>query len=158
VPRHDEEYEIRREQHLRRLKTRQPRCSRCSEGAPAALSRRGDVLLCYECLAVATGRAVLEGHHLFGRRNDPAMTRQPGNRHRELTDSQRDWPQETLRNPYGSPLRRVAAAERSVQDFNRVASDRAAGFPLFLEALDFALTAHFGREWWVPLGLAEWAA
>jgi hypothetical protein len=137
----DERRAARREQHLRRLGARHPRCADCGESDPTALVCRGGELRCYECLARRTGRTTSEAHHVFGRHNDPGTAAVPGNMHRRLSDEQRDWPPETLRNPDSAPLREIAAALRSMLDLARVVGERAAWMPEFLEQLDDVLRA-----------------
>jgi hypothetical protein len=132
----DERRAARRERHLRRLRTRHPRCADCGETEPAALIRTGDTVRCYECLCRAAGRPTREAHHPFGRANDPGTAMVPGNLHRRLSDEQRDWPQDTPRNPRRAPLREIAAALRAQLDQARVLVDRAEWMPGFLEQLD----------------------
>src|SRR5215203_3995097 len=93
----DERREIRREQHLRRLGTRHPRCARCGETVPAALEPDGpDGQICYECARAREGRPSVERAHLGGQRNDSAaIIPMPGNPHRLVSDEMRDWPELT---------------------------------------------------------------
>ena len=146
---------VRRERHLRRLGTRHPRCAGCGETAPAALTQHGGEIWCYECIASVAGRPSVEQHHLAGRHNDPTTVPLPGNPHRLLSDEQRMWPAETLRNPTGSPLRTAAAWVRGWLDLLRVICQCAAWIPPFLERLDVWLGDHHGARWWEHPDLAD---
>ncbi|HZO36736.1 MAG TPA: hypothetical protein VFB41_07665, partial [Solirubrobacteraceae bacterium] len=128
------------EQRLRQLGTRNPRCG-CGEADPAALCGTAPDISCYECLQREQGRSAVEDHHLKARANDPADTVSVlGNDHRWLSEAQRLWPIDTLRNPDGSPLLRAAAALRGWLDVLRLILDRTVGWvPAFLEWLDAAL-------------------
>jgi hypothetical protein len=137
----DERRAARRERHLRRLDARHPRCADCGETDPAALIRAGEAVRCYECACRAAGRPTSEAHHLFGRANDSGTAMVPANLHRRLSDEQRDWPQDTLRNPRRTPLREIAAALRAQMDQARVFVERAEWMPRFLEQLDDLLDA-----------------
>lgn len=151
--------EVRREAHLRRLGTRNPRCSvpGCSETRPEALTGVHPHILCYEHAALRDGRATVEGQHPQGQRNDPEATvPMAGNDHRVWDDAKRDWPERTLRNPDGSPLLKIASGIRSLLDFLRLLFEKLLGWaPAFLERLDEALRSHFGDKWWESLGLGE---
>ncbi len=124
-------------------------CSVCSERDPNALIPRADRVVCYECLAMEGGRTPTEPHHLGGSQNSPFAVTVPGNDHRVLSDYQQDWPQETLRNPDGSPLLKAAALIRGWLDILRLIIERAIGWiPPFLERLDAWLQQQFGPCWW----------
>ncbi|QEC48538.1 hypothetical protein FSW04_13830 [Baekduia soli] len=131
----DQRHAVRREQHLRRLGVgREPCCALCIEDEPAALTADDDgMVLCYECRAEHTGRAAIEHHHLAGRHNDPSTVAVPGNVHRQLSDAQRDWPIDTLRNPQANPLLRAAAWLRGFLDLLRVMIDALSWLPPYLE-------------------------
>lgn len=145
--------EIRREQKLRRLGTRQPQCAECTEVDPAALTGTAPDIRCYECLGVSGGRGWTEDHHLGGQHNDPATASLPGNDHRFLNDAQLDWPEETLRNPDGSPLLKIAALLRGFLDVLWLIIERAVGWiPTALESLDATLRQAHGPRWWESLG------
>lgn len=119
-------------------------------GTPAALCGRDPHIRCYEC-AVRSA----EDHHLAGRRNAPVTVALPANVHRVMTDEQRDWPAETLRNPRRSPARRDAAWLRALLDTQRVTLDQLASLIRRLEAIDEALTSRFGECWPQELGLDD---
>jgi hypothetical protein len=145
----------RREQRLRQLGTRTPRCSRpgCNETDPFALTGVDPEIVCYECQSEQRGRSIIEAHHLAGRHNDPATTVDLlGNDHRALNDLQCDWPRHVLRNPDGSPLLHAAAAVRGWLDVLALVLERAVGWvPEFLEWLDDALRTAIGPRWWDDL-------
>jgi hypothetical protein len=79
----------------------------------------------------------------------------PGNLHDALSDPQGDWPEDTLRNPTGSPLRRAAAEKRSVADLLTLHAETIEHEAQELERLDQALRAHLGEQWPVVLGLDQ---
>ncbi len=150
----EQKRELRREQHLRRLGTRDPRCVNCGETNPAALTDTAPHIICYLCQALATGRPPTEVHHPAGRHNSPVTVPIPANDHRVLSDMQRGWPESTLRNPDGSPLLVAAAMLRGWLDVLQLIIERTVGLiPPFLEALDEGLRSEFGERWWEKLDL-----
>jgi hypothetical protein len=145
--------EIRREQTLRRLGTRDPECPHCGERDPAALTGIAPDIICYGCLAAGRGQPTSEDHHYAGRRNDELTVPAPANDHRVLNDLQRDWPERTLRNPDESPLLASAAAVRGFLDILQVIIERmAVWIPVFLEWLDEELRRRHGDRWWETFG------
>ncbi len=150
--------EIRREQHLRRLGSRNARCAECGETYPAALSGGGPEWLCAECLAVRQGRTTVEGHHVLGHRNHPATMRLRANWHRGMTDEQRDWPKDKMRNKRRSPLLLLSAGARAQRDFENVREDVIGWSSEFCEDLDAALVRAHGEDWLHELGLGKYAA
>ena len=141
--------DVRRENHLRNLGTRDPKCANCGENDPVTLTGREPNIICYECQAKASKRSPIERHHPSGRNNDPFTIPILGNEHRILSDFQKDWPLETLRNPNGSPLRKTAAMIRGFLDVLRLLIERIFGWiPDFLETLDAKLIEFFGAFWW----------
>lgn len=144
----------RREQRLRQLGTRSPRCRDCPEADPFALSGVHPDIVCYECLAIEQGRSLIEGHHVSGQASDPDdLIDLLGNDHRALSAAQSRWPRETLRNPDGSPLLRAAAAIRGWLEVLALILDRSVGWvPGFLEWLDATLRTAVGPTWWTELG------
>lgn len=143
----------RREDRLRSLGTREPRCSQpgCPEANPFALTGAHPNILCFEHLAEQRGRSTLDGHHAAGRHNDPEdIVKVPANDHAVLThDLQALWPQATLRNPTGSPLLKAAAALRGWLDVLVLILERTVGWiPNFLEVLDAYLAQVLGDRWW----------
>lgn len=142
-----------RERRLRQLGTRTPRCCRCTETDPLALTGVAPDIVCYECRAIEHGRSGVEGHHISGRANDPdASVDLLGNDHRVASASQADWPTGTLRNPDASPLLKAAAMIRGWLDVLAVVVERAGWVPAFLERLDGVLREAIGATWWIDLG------
>lgn len=138
---------------LERLGTREPHCRNCAERAPAALTRTEAGIDCYECLCRRQGRSQVEEHHPAGQHNAPLTVGIPGNDHRVLSEMQRGWPEETLRNPDGSPLLRISASLRGWLDVLYLILDRLVGWiPRTLERLDALLTERLGTTWWKDLG------
>jgi hypothetical protein len=145
---------LRAEKNLRRLGTRNPQCKNCDEKEPAALTGSHPDILCYEDRAKVAGRPIIEAHRFAGQHNDKTTIPILGNEHRILSDRQNDWPQETLRNPNGSPLRTASATLRGFLDILWLLIERILGWiPPFLEWLDEKLTALYGAQWWIALGL-----
>jgi hypothetical protein len=141
--------DARQERQLRRLGTRKPQCKMCGESDPAALTRRPPNILCYECQAKQSGRSPIEQHHPAGRNNDSFTVPIPTNDHRVLSDRQQDWPEQTLRNPKGSPALKAAATIRGLLDMLLELIKRTLGWiPEFLEALDDFLVERLGSDWW----------
>jgi hypothetical protein len=128
--------ELREEQALQRLGTRDPRCRLCGESRAVALLRRRRGIICYECDNRARGRPTTELHHVFGRNNSCATVEMLANDHRVMNHRMVDWPRETLLNPRGSQLRRRAAQIRGMLDFFAVFSEQLDGLPELLESLD----------------------
>lgn len=93
-----------------------PRCRRCGEDRIMLLHRHGASVLCYTCISWACGRSGYEQHHIFGRHNDPSTMPVPANLHRLLSERQREWPQETLRNPEAKSHLVLAAGFRAMVD------------------------------------------
>jgi hypothetical protein len=147
-----EDPEARLEERLRQLGTHEPRCSvqGCPEADPFALSGVHPNLLCVEHEGNRSGRTWLQGHHLKGKRNDPSdVFSIPANDHALLSEYQRSWPRDTLRNPDGSPLLLAAAALRGWLDVLRLILERTVGWiPGFLERLDAWLRHKVGKSWW----------
>jgi hypothetical protein len=151
----DESLADRREQRLRALGTRSPRCKveGCKETDPFALTGAHPEIVCREHLADAQGRGWTEEHHPPGQHNDPAAFPVAANEHGVLSEHQALWPRDTLRNPHASPLIRAAAWIRAWVDLMSVILDRyVARIPAALEALDALLTNALGPGWWDDLG------
>lgn len=144
--------DARREAALRRLGIRDPKCARCEERDPIALTGSAPDILCYEHRRLAQGASPHEDNHPAGEANSALVIRLPGNDHRRLSDLQRDWPEETLRNPDGSPLLKIAAMLRAWIDYLRQMLERGLGrIPPALEALDALLRQYIGARWWEVL-------
>jgi len=152
---YDDRRAEQREQRLRALGTRSPRCRvlGCTEVDPFALTGVAPDILCREHEAEDRGCNPIEDHHVAGRHNDPLTVPALGNDHGALSELQALWPRETLRNPRGSPLLGMAAWVRGWLDIHRVIIDRAVGrIPDGLERLDAVLTKQGGPRWWETLG------
>ena len=147
--------QIQRERNYERLGTRSPICKNCGETHPVALTGVDPDIICYECRRMNDGKSSVEAHHIVGRHNDPATVKVDGNDHRILSDMQRIWPKETLRNPNGSLLLKIAATIRSIIDWFSMMVDRALGWiPDFLEKLDAWLREQIGPDWQAKMGLS----
>lgn len=145
--------ELRQEQHTRRLGIRNPVCCHCGEKELAALTGSTSSILCYECQLQARNKSTIENHHFAGHHNDSLTVPVPGNDHRILSDEQRDWPKDTLRNLNGSPLRKAAASLRGFLDILKLLIERILGWiPPFLEWLDELLLTLLGDGWWIAHG------
>jgi hypothetical protein len=145
-----------REAHLRRLGTRDPRCTYpgCEEREPSAFNGVHPHIVCHEHDLGRRGFSEWEGQHPSGAANDEATFPIRGNDHRVWDDAKRDWPTRTLRNPDGSPLLRAADAIRGLLDWALFVAQRLIGWiPPLLERLDEQLRAIYGDAWWVRLGL-----
>ena len=143
--------DVRRENNLRRLGSRNPACG-CGEREPGALTGYHPDIVCYACLLLVQGKLPVEGHHLAGRANSPTKATLPANDHRLLSELQREWPPGTLRNLDGSPLLAAAAALRGWLDVLRLILDRTVGWiPPLLEWLDGELRRLLGERWWENL-------
>jgi hypothetical protein len=142
----------RLEARLATLGTHTPRCKvrGCEETNPFALMGAHPELYCPLHTAEFAGRHWFERHHPAGQANDAEHTVEvPMGDHMVLSSYQQEWPQETLRNPDGSPLLRAAAATRGWLDILRLILDRTVGWvPRFLERLDAWLNTKLGERWW----------
>jgi hypothetical protein len=141
--------ELREERAFQRFGTRKPNCRECSETNPIALTGTYPNILCYECQAKGQGRSTIELHHFAGRHNNKTVLAVPGNDHRILSDMQKEWPENMLRNPKKSPLIKAAASIQGFLDLLKITIERILGWiPEFLEKLDLFLTQRFGEAWW----------
>jgi hypothetical protein len=134
--------EIVREARRKRYLGPNAQCH-CGERNIWALVRRGDWIVCYECLQQAQGRPADEQHHILGQHNDHHTIAWPGNSHRITSAYRVAWPMKTQRNPHRSPLRGLAAAIRSEIDSRRFLAERVQ----LMERLDDWLCAKIGPEW-----------
>ena len=145
----------RREERYRRLGTRTPVCAwpDCGETNVYALVGFYPDISCYEHYLLRVGRKPFEAHHVAGQANSDVTTDVPGNEHRILSEYQRYWPEDTLRNPDHSPLLAAAAAIRGWLAAMQVILERSvAWIPEFLEWLNRVLVDCFGTKWWLKLG------
>jgi len=94
------------------------RC-KCGESRPEALVTGRKPAICVECQRREQGKTTMDNHHVAGKRNSPVTICVPANDHlAELSAAQFDWPTETLRNPSGNQLLKVAASIRGYIDAN----------------------------------------
>ena len=144
------------EEQYRRLGIRTPVCAwpDCGERNPFTLVGHHPNISCYEHYSLRVGRTPYEAHHIAGQANSDVTADVPGNDHRILSELQRFWPEDTLRNPDHSPLLVAAAAIRGWLDVPRVIIDRSIGWiPGLLEWLNNILVDVIGTDWWVRF---EW--
>lgn len=125
-------------------------CVSCDETRPLALERKTDPRLCTECRKTEEGKSPMEQHHIAGKANSEITISIRANDHRaQLSENQRDWPQETLRNPDGSPLLVAAACVRGFIDTLQYLAEQ---FLLWaaelLERLNAHLVEKYGPKWW----------
>lgn len=154
-PSEDVEKVKRLETRYRMLGTRKPVCAwpGCGETNPFALVGIHPDISCYEHYLLRVGKRPYEAHHVAGQHNSDVTADVPGNDHRVLSELQRFWPDDTLRNPEHSPLLVAAAAIRGWLDVLRVIIDRGVGWiPEFLEWLNRILVDQYGADWWEKLG------
>ncbi|SRR6266705_3324657 len=148
--------EKRLEQDYERLGTRDPKCVLCPETEPSALTGFFPNIYCTEHDAERRGMTAMEQQHPPGRRNSRTTVVLRKNHHAMWDDYKKEWPEKTLKNPHGSPLRGAAAGVRSVLDWFRALLERILGWvPKFLEQLDEKLEEIHGPYWWNGWGL-EW--
>ncbi len=153
-----EEESQRLEAQYRRLGTREPVCTSpdCGERNPFTLIGRHPDISCYEHRLLRSGKTSHEAHHLAGQHNSDVTADVPGNDHRILSEMQRFWPEDTLRNPEHSPLLMMAASIRGWVEVMLVAIHRSIGWiPAQLEWLHIVLVDQLGPEWWESLGWDE---
>lgn len=129
---------------------RQRECVLCREARALALERRTNPRLCTECRKTGEGKNIMEQHHIAGRANSEITISIRANDHRaQLSEDQRDWPQETLRNPDGSPLLAAAACIRGFTDtLLYLAEEFLLWVADLLERLHAHLVEKHGPKWW----------
>jgi len=109
-------------------------------------------VVCIQCVLRRDGSSPIQRHHPAGASNDPATLPTPGNGHAFVTDAQRDWPLDTLRNPRESPLRWAAAWFRGCLELLAMLLALAGAVPPVIEKLDELLTSEYGERWWEQIG------
>ena len=78
----------------------------------------------------------MDNHHVAGKRNSQVTIRVPANDHlAELSAAQLDWPTETLRNPSGNQLLKIAASIRGYIDAREYLVETLRPLPELLEKL-----------------------
>ena len=107
--------------------------------------------VCAACKRRTKGHAVTDHHHVAGSANSPVTVPIPVNDHRAiLSTAQYDWPEETLENPEGCPLRAAAACIRGFIDSIRYLCEKLlTGVAGLLEWLSNYLIDRFGTQWWI---------
>jgi hypothetical protein len=156
--------DIRRlSRHARRAAAFPPnaRCTACGERNPVTLVVGSNPTCCYRCAARTAGRMTVEAHHWAGQQNAPDTILVDANDHRELSDMQQDWPEETLRNPNQTPLRTAAAVVRGWLDDLRLMITKVVNVIALLERGDRWFTEKYGPSYrehpecaWLFEGLA----
>jgi hypothetical protein len=144
-------------------------CPLCGKASPSPMTKHG---CCYAC----AGRHATEGHHVWGRRNSPAVVEIPSNWHRAF-DARRHERCEVLKRPGTDPLHRIAAAAVTVGEAADALADfaRRQGWPpwianlaaIFAEAMTSAadwllllagqLDKAIGPDWAAKLGMPSWS-
>lgn len=140
---------VRRQRRKRRFPS-DACCTSCGETRLDALIQDSDPIICFRCEAKVQAKSTKEKHHLAGQANHPGTVEVDVNDHRaELSPAQYKWPQQTMRNPDGSPLLVGAACIRGVIDWILFAIKT---FLLWvadmLEDLDEFLKEELGPTWW----------
>jgi hypothetical protein len=131
----------------------------CGETRPEALIRKGDSVMCAECVRKMKGHTTMDGHHYAGEANNPLTVPVPTNDHRaDLSVSQMDWPKETLENPSGSPLLAAAGGIRGFIDWVIYLIRKGVLWVAeMLESLNKYLVEKLGEKWWVGTPLEQFA-
>lgn len=137
----------------------QGRKCKCGEDRPLALIPGSDPVICAECGRVKDGKTPFDQHHVAGEANDPTTTPIPANDHRAvLSPEQYEWPDETWKNPSGSPLLAGAACMRG---YGETDSYLVAALLIpkaeMLEALDKYLLKRLGPNWWIGTEMEKFA-
>src|SRR5712691_11444554 len=86
-----------RTERRRRLLGADARCSDCGDAA-ASPRRTQEGILCGSCHALRRTGGTTEQQHVTGRANSDLIVPCDTTLHDRLSDAQRDWPVETLRN------------------------------------------------------------
>jgi hypothetical protein len=132
---------------------------KCGQDRPQALVSGSDPVACFSCAREASGQSPFDRHHPAGKANHPATIPVWVNDHRAiLSDAQYDWPEETWRNPSGSPLLAGAASIRGYFETSEYLMDEL--LPrnaTMLEKLDRVLTKLLGPNWWRGTEIEEFA-
>ncbi len=121
------------------------RCN-CGEQNPDALITAKPTI-CFECKNRSEGKKRNENHHVAGKANSPITMSTPANIHRALSMDQIDWPVETLRNPSGNQLLKIAGSIRGFLDtHDRLVNALIRPLPELLEKLAENQTREAGDE------------
>jgi len=119
----------------------------CGESRPQALEK---IVMCTACIRISRGMNTADKHHVAGKANSPVTIPIFVNDHRaDLSEAQHDWPQETLENPDGSPLRAASACIRGFIDTNLYLIEKLLRWIAdMLDILDTFLVTTLGPKWW----------
>lgn len=139
----------RRERKTRRLGP-EAACG-CGWTHPSALQRDGAQISCYECACAKRSQTTIEAHHVLGRAVDPVTIGVPGNVHRLLSESQREWPDAIRHNSARDPLLWLAGAALSLHDQLALWVAWLAEIATWLTKLGEALRELHGDHWWDAL-------
>jgi hypothetical protein len=122
----------------------------CGENRPEALIAGSKPRACAACQRKNHGKTTMDRHHIAGRTNSSITILVPVNEHRaRLSPAQYDWPKETLENPDGSPLLKIAACIRGFIDTVQYLMDEyLLWIAEFLEWLNAYLQERHGPKWW----------
>lgn len=135
-------------------------CEQCRETEILCLQEvnvdSDSIVLCANCRATYRRKGPTESHHVMGQHNGDLTVSITPNDHAILSDYQYDWPQETLRNPTGSPLRIIAALLRGWLDLLNLVSQHVLSVIGYLEDLDQYLANTLGSTWWTGLPSKEY--
>ena len=123
----------------------------CGWTRPDALQRDGARISCYECACARHSQPPVEQHHVIGRAADPVTVGVPGNMHRLLSESQREWPEAIRHNTSRDPLLWLAGAALSLHDQLTLWVAMLAEIATWLTRLGEALGRHHGDRWWDAL-------
>lgn len=136
------------------------KCVECGEDRPLALIPNSNPTICAFCDRKRRGRSSLDFHHPAGEANHPATVPVEVNDHRAiLSPAQYEWPEETWRNPSGSPTRACAASIRGFcETTDYLAHQLLIRGAEMLEELDQFLTEKLGRNWWRGTRMEKYAS
>ena len=121
------------------------RCLGCGESDLRALQQ---VSLCAECRLRIADKGGVENHHPAGRKNDSFTIPLLANAHAVLSDSQTDWPRETLSNSAKDLLNILAAWLRAIRDTLLHLAEKSEEWAKLLERLAAYLSERLGAGWW----------
>jgi hypothetical protein len=132
---------------------------RCGERRPLALVSNSDSTSCASCKRKKSGQSIFDRHHPAGEANHPATVPVWVNDHRAwLSDAQYDWPDETWKNPSGSPILASAASIRGFcETSDYLVCELLIRNAKMLERLDRFLTKRLGSTWWRETEIEEFA-
>jgi hypothetical protein len=132
---------------------------KCGESRPLALVSGSNPIICASCQREELGQSPFDEHHPAGQANHPATVSVWVNDHRAaLSASQYDWPEETWKNPTGSPILAGAACIRGYYETSEyLLDDLLLRNVTLFERLDRFLTKRLGPNWWRGTEIEEFA-